>query len=58
MGRKEEWGGGGGYNPESPNVDELAAQAADKLRNVGQGMAKGVGLLKDASCNFFDSFRG
>jgi len=51
-------GGGGGYNPESPNVDELAAQAAEKLRNVGQGVARGVGLLKDASSNFFDSFRG
>jgi len=50
-------GGRGGYNPESPNVDELAAQAAEKLRNVGQGVARGVGLLKDASSNFFDSFR-
>lgn len=40
-----------------PDVDELAAQAAERLRSVGQNVARGVGLLKDASSNFFESFR-
>lgn len=46
------------YNVDSPDLNAVAEQAAERLRNVGQGVARGVGLLKDASSTFFDSLRG
>ena len=42
---------------QSFDTREMAEQAADKLRNVGQGVAKGVSFIKDAGGSLLESLQ-
>jgi hypothetical protein len=38
-------------------IEQVAEQAADKIRSLRTNLAKGVGFLKDAGSNVFDSLQ-
>ena len=46
------------YSAESPGLNEAAELAAERARQLGQSVARGVGFLKAAGSDIFDSLRG
>lgn len=47
-----------GYDVDSPSLQEAAEVAAERARQLGQSVARGVGFLKNAGADLLDSFRG